>query len=266
MTSTGTELRLTLDAAPSDELARRLQAGLATADPPDVGRRDHRPFAVVLHDTGGGLVGGVLAATMWGWLTVDALWVEPALRGGGHGARLLAEAERHAREQGCRNARLATFDFQARVFYERHGYVVYGRLEGFPPGHTQFHLRKSLAEAPGTPSATSGALALLPEELAARSVSSREIVLPLDAALAAVARLAAEGRRLEAWEGRLELAGGTRTRSLEHGGSFALPADGERAAATAAEGMRRAQARFERAPEVPGARLFFQLTYGGAAP
>ena len=265
-------LRLAVDTAPSDELVRVLQAGLATDDPAAVGPRDHRAFAIVLHDAGDRVVAGLLGATIWRWLSIDALWVEPALRGGGQGARLLAEAERHARGLGCADARVDTFDFQARAFYERHGYVVYGRLEGFPPGHTHFHMRKSLAATTGgAPAAAELAAppadprAPLPPELARQSVSSREIVLALDAAVEAVTLLAADGHRLEAWEGRLELPGGTRTHSLEHTGSFALPADAGRAAETAAAGMRRAQARFDRAPEVPGARLFFHLTFAGAA-
>ena len=40
--------------------------------------------------------------------------------------------------------RLDTYDFQARPFYERHGYVVWGVLEGYPAGRRTFHLRKSL--------------------------------------------------------------------------------------------------------------------------
>ena len=65
MTSTAATPRLTVEAPPSDALARRLLDGLAADDPADVGRRDHRPFAVALHDAGGTLIGGVLAATMW---------------------------------------------------------------------------------------------------------------------------------------------------------------------------------------------------------
>jgi hypothetical protein len=46
---------------------------------------------------------------------------------------------------GCTDALLGTFEFQARGFYERHGYRVYGRLDGFPTGHVHYHMAKSLA-------------------------------------------------------------------------------------------------------------------------
>lgn len=264
-------LHVTLEPSPDAALVAALHAGLQGDDPPALRPRDRAPFAVVLRDDEGGLAGGLLGATMWRWLLVDVLWVAPAWRGQGFGRRLLDEAERHATALGCTDATLGTFDFQARGFYARAGYAVYGRLENFPAGHTHFHLRKSLASAAGAvegaraPDASSvaaaaGDLALLPPELAASSASSREIVLPLDAAVAAIERLAHAGHRVEAWEGWLELPGGTRTASLAHTGSFALPTTAARAAAVAIEGMRRSQARFDRAPEYPGARLFFRLT------
>jgi hypothetical protein len=56
-------------------------------------------------------------------------------------------AEHAAYDRGCRRARLDTFDFQARNFYERLGYVVYARLDGFPTGHEQLHMQKTLTRA-----------------------------------------------------------------------------------------------------------------------
>ena len=67
----------------------------------------------------------------------------PAVVANTHGN--LARAEEVAVERGCTHARLDTFDFQARDFYERLGYTVYAELPGFPTGHAQLHLRKVLA-------------------------------------------------------------------------------------------------------------------------
>jgi hypothetical protein len=43
---------------------------------------------------------------------------------------------------------LETHSFQARPFYEKCGYKVFGTLEDYPPGHAKFFLRKRLAAAP----------------------------------------------------------------------------------------------------------------------
>lgn len=89
-------------------------------------------------------------------------------------------------------------------------------------------------------------------------------MLPLDAALQAIAHAAADGARLESWEGWVKLHDGSRVRSLEHGGTFALPRDAARAAQVASEGLRHAQARFDRDPEYPDSQLYFGLTFASA--
>jgi GNAT superfamily N-acetyltransferase len=131
-----------LDAADT----QRIHDGLLATDPVNQPRL-YAPLLLSLRDSDSRLVGGVLASTIWTWLSIDALWVHQELRGFGHGSRLLAEAEQIARSRGCTHARLDTFDFQARAFYERLGYTAYAQLEGFPAGHVQLHMRKLLQRA-----------------------------------------------------------------------------------------------------------------------
>src|SRR5690349_18967551 len=106
------------------DVPAEVRRGIREADPPDVGRRDWVPVCLSLRDATGTLVGGVYGATMWGWLAIDGLWVAKELRGQGLGGGLLVAAEKLAMARGCRGAWLGTFDFQAREFYERHGYRV----------------------------------------------------------------------------------------------------------------------------------------------
>lgn len=149
------EYTITLEADdPGGEVPQAVRAGIRAADPPDVPRRDWVPLCLALRDAGGAIAGGLYGATMWRWLMIDGLWVAPALRGQGFGSELLARGEAVAAERGCRGAWLGTFDFQARGFYERHGYTVFGELPGCPEGHTHFHLQKRFgARAPRTPDA-----------------------------------------------------------------------------------------------------------------
>ena len=124
---------------------QRIYDGLLATDPTSQPRR-YAPLVLSLRDSDARLMGGVLASTVWNWLSIDALWIDDTLRGQGHGRRLVSQAERVARGRGCSHARLDTFDFQAQAFYEHLGYSVYARLDGFPTGHVQLHMQKRLEQ------------------------------------------------------------------------------------------------------------------------
>ena len=130
--------------ADADSLPPEVRKGIRESDPIELGKRDWMPIHLALKSEDGSVVGGLYGATMWTWLMIDGLWVSPALRGQGFGRRLLLAAESEAIARGCTGSWLGTFDFQARAFYEHHGYLVFAELPGFPPGHTHFHLRKDL--------------------------------------------------------------------------------------------------------------------------
>ena len=110
------------------------------------------PLEVWLLDDQGALAGGLSGRTWAHWLHVDLLWVDDRHRGQGHGARLLAEAERLARDdRSCVRSRLETWDFQAPAFYRKQGYEVVGAVEDYPPGVVEFILVKQLGKAAGRP-------------------------------------------------------------------------------------------------------------------
>lgn len=80
----------------------------------------------------------------WGILYIDALWVSEALRHRGLGTQLLERIENEAKKLGCTLSHLDTFDFQARAFYERNGYELFGTLDDCPPGRKRYYLKKPL--------------------------------------------------------------------------------------------------------------------------
>lgn len=128
--------------ADADSLSSAVRKGIREADPHLLGIRDWQPVTLALRDREGALTGGLYGATMWSWLMIDGLWISDGHRGQGLGGRLLLAAEDIALQRGCSGSWLGTFDFQARDFYERHGYSIFASLPDFPPGHTHFHLRK----------------------------------------------------------------------------------------------------------------------------
>lgn len=101
-------------------------------------------MTLAMHDEAGELVGGLTGRSAYGWLRVDVLWVDDPHRRGGHGAALLAEAERIATARGCRSVHLDTHGFQAPDFYRRLGYTEFGRLPDYPQGYSHSFFYKDL--------------------------------------------------------------------------------------------------------------------------
>lgn len=89
------------------------------------------------------LIGGIRAFLYcWKCLYIDVLWIDGKYRHSGYGSMLIKKVEEDAIEQGCHLAHVDTFDFQAKEFYLKQGYDVFGELENCPHGHKRFYLRK----------------------------------------------------------------------------------------------------------------------------
>lgn len=96
-------------------------------------------------DHQGTLLGGVLACSvLWNVLYIETVWVRDEFRGMHIATGLLKEVEREARKNGCYMAQLDTYDFQARGFYEKCGYQVFGTLKDVPRGHEHYYMCKKL--------------------------------------------------------------------------------------------------------------------------
>lgn len=80
----------------------------------------------------------------WNCLYIDVLWVKEECRKEGYGSALLIEVEKIAKDKGCTLIHLDTFDFQAKEFYLKHGYEVFGVLEDCPADHQRYYLKKKI--------------------------------------------------------------------------------------------------------------------------
>ena len=141
-------LEIVFDPLPGDTLTRFVTESLAAYNVAATGDSRWYPVGFFLKSARGEWLGGLLGEIWSGWLHVKILWVDASARSQGHGARLLQAAEDYAVERGCLGAALETHSFQARPFYEKRGYEVFGALEDYPPGHAKFFMRKRLAAAP----------------------------------------------------------------------------------------------------------------------
>lgn len=136
------DVKIDDEVMPSDEAL--VVRGLLAFNVDRLGPADEQPVKFVARDSTGVVVGGILGHTRWRWLYVAKLWVDERARGHGLGTRLMAAAEDLARSRGCTDVSLDTFDYQARPFYEKLGYELFGTLEGYPPGSRQYYLRKRI--------------------------------------------------------------------------------------------------------------------------
>ncbi len=100
-------------------------------------------FAIYVRDPDTNeIVGGLYGTDGYGFAFIKYLVLPEQYRGMGLGTRLMDEAEKIARDRGYVGVWLDTFEFQARPFYERRGYTLFGALEGIPGAIPRYFLKK----------------------------------------------------------------------------------------------------------------------------
>ena len=97
-------------------------------------------------DGSGKIIGGIVARMYcWSVVYIDILWVDEAYRKKGIGKILLNDIEKTAKAKNVTLIHLDTFDFQAKDFYLKNGYEIFGILEECPSGgHCRYYLKKYL--------------------------------------------------------------------------------------------------------------------------
>jgi GNAT superfamily N-acetyltransferase len=140
--ATGPRISVEPDASAAD--IATVNAGLRAFNIEVIGDPGEVPVQIFLRDDADRIVGGLLGHIRWRWLYVAKLWLTREMRGRRHGSALLESAEELARSRGCIGSYLDTFEYQARPFYEKRGYQLFGTLEGYPPGYRQYFLSKRL--------------------------------------------------------------------------------------------------------------------------
>ncbi|MCR1973852.1 GNAT family N-acetyltransferase [Clostridium sporogenes] len=99
----------------------------------------------VIEDTNGEIIAGILSKMYcWNCIYIDVLWVKEGYRKDGLGTKLLEELEKIAKEKDCHLIHLDTFDFQAKDFYIKHGYEIFGILDECPENHKRYFMKKNI--------------------------------------------------------------------------------------------------------------------------
>ena len=107
-----------------------------------------KPFINInrcVKDENGEVIGGILAClALWNILSIDTLWVKKEFRNQGVAKQLMSLVEAEAKNRGCHIVYLSTYDFQAKDFYLKNEYKIFGVLDDCPKNHKLYHLCKRL--------------------------------------------------------------------------------------------------------------------------
>lgn len=137
-------LRLTVQEKPSATDRQAVLTPLIAYNVGQVGDPRFQPISILLTDDDGNQVGGLFGAIFYDWMSVELIAVPEQHRGEGYGTKLMDRAEEVARANNCVGIWLDTFEFQARGFYEKLGFELFGELPNHPKGHKRFFLHKCL--------------------------------------------------------------------------------------------------------------------------
>ena len=136
---------LEVEQDPNPSHRTTLRSLLAGHNAEQAGPVDFRHLAVLLRGADGSAMGGLLGYTGRGWMHVELFALPPAARGSGLGTRVMEMAHDEARARDALGAKLATASYQARPFYERLGYTIYGTIPDYQPGgHARFLMARRL--------------------------------------------------------------------------------------------------------------------------
>lgn len=102
------------------------------------------PLAVQIKNDDGDVIAGAAARTFGHWLLLNTLWVSKELRGQNIGSQILKKIEQAGKKRGCIKCLLDTLNFQAKPFYEKHGYKVQWTQESYPKTGCKYFMTKQL--------------------------------------------------------------------------------------------------------------------------
>jgi ribosomal protein S18 acetylase RimI-like enzyme len=138
------DVKIEVRGDPSAEETDLIFNGLVEFNESQVGDARFKEFGILASGESAAIIAGLLGHTLWNGFFISALWVAEAVRRKGIGRQLLARAEELAIQNGCDHIHLDTFDFQARDFYEKNGFQIFGSIEDYPIGHKRYYLVKKL--------------------------------------------------------------------------------------------------------------------------
>ena len=135
---------IVIDDHENPEVLAELTRGVRTYNIPYFGEVRYQDYCLHAHDDAGQLIGGIAGIILYDHLRINWAWVHEDYRRHGLGTHLLKALDDYGRSKGCTFIQLDTYDFQAKPFYEKNGYVCVGTIEKWLYGRDCHFLRKVL--------------------------------------------------------------------------------------------------------------------------
>ncbi|PIY71835.1 GNAT family N-acetyltransferase [Candidatus Roizmanbacteria bacterium CG_4_10_14_0_8_um_filter_33_9] len=101
-------------------------------------------FSIIIKDQKNKTLGAIVASFRWGAMHIETLWIDKTMRNKGWGTKLMNLVEQEASKRNCHLMYTDTYSWQAPRFYEKLGYVLYGKLDDFPKGCSLSYYAKKL--------------------------------------------------------------------------------------------------------------------------
>lgn len=105
----------------------------------------HEDVRLVAKNEKDEIIGGIFGSVgYYAGFNISTLWVREDARDKKVGSKLLIKAEEKAKKIGAKLAILDTFSFQAKDFYIKNGYEVFGEIKDFPKVNQEFIFLKKI--------------------------------------------------------------------------------------------------------------------------
>lgn len=142
-------MRLEIDNCPQESDIELLISNLVAYNKTYLKNIRRIPLATWCRDDDGAIIGGVSGSTFGKWLEIKYLWVDEVERQKGIGSSILKAVEEAAISRNCLYALVDTYDFQAKPFYIKNGYMEVCSLNEYPISGKLFYLAKHLHQQTG---------------------------------------------------------------------------------------------------------------------
>jgi GNAT superfamily N-acetyltransferase len=90
------------------------------------------------------LIGGAIGFIQYDWYFLDMLYIDEKYRKRKIGTSLINELENFAQKEKLVGIRTDTWDFQAKEFYKKMGFKLFGELKDCPLGTIDYFFEKKI--------------------------------------------------------------------------------------------------------------------------